>query len=147
MSLNIGMFTTPRATRLVVSPASGPDPRKYVLDGLAGAISSGSLRSVMTLENAEACFQPDVTTYLDSFSIVSMNCAASVFVPNVKNTSSYHLVGARNVFFFVVEALFAGPNFFQGFFTFFVILHMLEFIGIMLMEHYTCSSTLLFDRM
>ena len=86
----------------------------------------------MTLASTEAFFQPNVATYLDSCYIVSVNCAASLAVSDVKNTSSYPLVGAQNVFFVVVVALFAGPDFFQGFFPFFVILNTLDFIGIML---------------
>ena len=52
----IRVFTTPRVIRLVVSTASGPDRLKYVLVGLTGATSVGSLRSVMTLASAEAFF-------------------------------------------------------------------------------------------
>ena len=74
--------------------ASGPDPQKYVLVGLAGATSAGSLLSAMNLASAEACFQLDVARYLDSCSIVSVNFAASLAVPDVKNTYSYPLVGA-----------------------------------------------------
>ena len=59
-----------------------------------------------------------------------MNCATYLEVPDVKNISSYPLVGAKNVFFVVVKALFVGPDFFQEFFPFFVILHTLDFIGI-----------------
>ena len=147
MSPTIGMFTTPRVIRSVVSAASGSDPRKCFLVCLDGVTSTGSLRSFMTLARAEACSQPDVTTYLDSCFIVSVNGAASLAVPNVKNTSLYPLVGAQNVCFVIVGALFSSPNFFQGFFLFFVILHMLDFIGIMLMGHYPCSSNLIFDGM
>ena len=147
MLTTIGMFNRPRVIQSVVSTASGPNRRKYFLFGLAGATSAGSMRSVMTLASAEACFQPDVATYLDSCSIMSVNCAASLAVPNVKNTSSYPFVGARNVFFVVVRVLFANPEFFQGFFPLFVILHTLEVIRIMLMEQYPCSSTLLVDEM
>ena len=147
MSPTIGMFTTPRVIQLVVSVVSGPNPRKYVLVGLAGATSAGSLRLVVTLANAEACFQPDVTTCLNSLSIVSVNCAASLAVSDVENTSLYPLVGAWNVFLVVVRALFAIPEFVQGFLPFFVILHTLVFIGIMLTEHYPCLQTLLFDGM
>ena len=128
---------------MVVSTASGPNPHKYVLVGLAGTTSAGSFRLVMTLASAESCFQTDVSMYLDSFSIVSMNCAAYLAVPDVENTSSYPLVSAQNVFFVVVGALLAGPNLFQGFFHFLAILNTLDFIGIMLIEHYLCSSFLL----
>ena len=62
----IGVFTTPRVIRSVVLTALGPNPHKYVLFGLAGANSAGYLRSVMTLASAEACFQPDVVTHIDS---------------------------------------------------------------------------------
>ena len=138
MSLTIRVFTTPRLIRSVVSTASGPDPLKYVLVGLAGANIVESFRLVTTLASAEACFQPNVATYCDSCSTVSMNCAASLAVPDVKNISSYPLVGARNLFFIVAGALLVNPDFFQGFFPFFEILNRLYFIGIMLMEHYTC---------
>ena len=147
MSLTIGMFTTPRVIRSVFLTASGIDPRKYVLVGLAGATGAGSLRLVMNLESAEACFRPDVAMYLNSCYIVSVNCATYLAVPDVNNTSSYPLVSARNVFFIVFGALFSRPDFFQGFLPFFVILHSPDFIGIMLMEHYPCSSTLLFNGM
>ena len=132
---------------MVVSTALGPNPHTYVLVGMAGAASAGSLGSGTTLASTEAFFQTDVATYLDSCYLVFVNCAASLAVPDVKNTSSYPLVGVRNVFFVVIGALFSGPNFFQGFFPFFVILITLEFIGIMLIEHYPCSSTLLVDWM
>ena len=141
------MFTTPRVILLVVSTASGTDPIKYVLVGLAGDTSVGSYRSVVTLASAEACLQPNIATYRDSCSIVSMNCAASLAVPDVKNTSSYNLVGARTVFFVVAESLLADPDFFQGFFPLFAILNTLYFIGIMLIEHYPCLSILLVDWM
>ena len=145
MSPTIGMFNTPRVIRSVVLIALGPDQHNYVLVGMAGATSAWSLRLVMALASAEACFQPNVFTYFDSCSIVSLNCTTSLAIPDVKNTSSYSLVGTRNALFVIVGALFAGPNFFQGFFTFFVILHTLDFIGIMLIEHYPCLSTLLVD--
>ena len=147
MSPTIGMFTTPRVIQSVVSTMSGPDPRKYVLVSLAGATSAGSLRSVMTLTSAEACFQPDIATYLGSFYIVSVNCATSLAVTDVNNTSLYPLVGAQNIFFVFIRVLFAGPDLFRGSFPFFAILHTLEFIGVILMEHYPCSSTLLFNGM
>ena len=38
----------------------------------------------MTLVSSEACFQPDVATYLNICSIVYMNYAASLAVPDVK---------------------------------------------------------------
>ena len=97
----------------------------------------------MTLASAEACFHPDVATYLYNCYILSVEYVASLALPDVKNTSSYPLVGARNVFFVVVGALFAGPDFFQGFFPLFVILNTLDFIGIMLMKTFPCSSTFL----
>ena len=78
---------------------------------------------------------------------MSVNCAASLAVIDVKDTYSYPLIGARNFFFVVAGALLAGPDFFHGFFPLFAILHTLDFIGIMLIEHYTCSSTLLVDWM
>ena len=101
----------------------------------------------MTLANADDCFQPNVAKYLNSFCIVSVNCAAYLAVPDVKNIYSYPLVGARKVFFIFVGALFSAPDFFQGFFPYFVILHSLDLIGIILMEHYPCSSTLILDEM
>ena len=110
---------------MVVSTALGPNPHKYVLVGMAGATSTGYLRSVMTLASADAFFQTDVATYLNSCYLLFVNCVASLAVPNVKNRSSYPLVGAQNVFFVVIGALFSGPNFFQGFFPFFVILNTL----------------------
>ena len=143
MLLTIGMFITPRVIRSVVLNASGPDPLKYVLVDLTGATSVGSFMLVMTLPIAEACFQTDCVTYHNTCSIVSMNCAVSLAVPNVKNISLYPLVDARNVLFVVARALLANPNFFQVFFPFFVIVNTLDFIGIMLIEHYPCSSTLL----
>ena len=51
------------------------------------------------------------------------------------------------VFFVVVGALLAGPKFFQGLFPFFAILNTLDFVGIMLIEYYPCSSNLLVDWM
>ena len=128
---------------MVVLTALGPDPHKYVLVGMFGAISAGSLRSVMT----KACFQPDVATYLDSCSIVSAKCASSLAVPDVENTYLYPSVGAQNVFFVVIGALLAIPDFFQGFFPFFATLHTLDFIGILLIENYLCLSTLLVNWM
>ena len=112
MSSTIGMFTTPRVIRSVVLTASGPNPQKYVLVGLAGATSAGLFSFVMTLASDEACFQSNVATYLYSCSIVSKNCAASVSIPNVKNKSSYPLVGTQNILFVVVGALLAVPDFF-----------------------------------
>ena len=104
MPLTIGMFTTPKVIQLVVLTVLVPDPHKYILVGLAGATSAWSFRLVMTLANYEACLQPNLFTYLDSCSIMSVNCAASLEGPDVKNTSSYPLVGAQNVFFVVVGA-------------------------------------------
>ena len=112
MLLTTGMFTTLRVIRLVVSTAPVPDPHKYVFVGLAGAISAGSFRSVTTWASADACFQPEVATYLNSCSIVSVNCATSLDVPDVKNKSSYPLVGTQNILFVVVGALLAVPDFF-----------------------------------
>ena len=137
------MFTTPKVILLVVSTTSGPDPLKYVLFGLTGDTSVGYFRSVMTLESTETYFQSDVATYRYSCSIVSIKCATSLAVPNLKNTSLYPLVGARNILFVVSGALLAEPDFFQGLFPFFTILNMLNFIGIMLREHHPSSSALL----
>ena len=68
-----------------------------------------------------------------------MNYAASLAVLDVKNTSSYTLVGARNFFFFAVAwAPLADPNVFKGFFPFSDIFNTLDFIGIMLIENYPC---------
>ena len=134
MSSSIGMFNTPRVIRLVVSTASVPDPHKYVLVGLAGAIHAGFFRLVMTLASADACFQPDADTYLNSCSIMSVLCTASLTVPDVKK-SSYPLFGTQNVIFVAVGALLVGPDFFQGFFPFLAILNTLDLILIMLIEH------------
>ena len=113
MSPTIGVFTTPRVIRSVVSTASGPDLRKYVLLGLAGDTSAGYLSLVMTLASAEACFQPDVATYLYNCYILSVEYVASLALPDVKNTSSYPFVDTQNIFFVFVGVLFAGPAFFQ----------------------------------